>query len=170
MEAVLLAVVLLFALLFLVFLVARSASTFGQENSYRLREFLSRGEIAFLLVFQSSLPDGFSVVVKPRMADLLQPVPGSPRKVWQSAFNRIASKHVDFAVLNQSTMQIVGIVELDDSSHLSAKAKAADKFKDAAFASAGLPLLRIRAAKSYALADLRHSVTQKIFSVREEKV
>lgn len=76
-----------------------------------------------------------------------------------SALNRITSKHVDFAVCDPRTLQVVGVIELDDSSHDRADRERRDKFVDAALSSAGVPLVRIPAQRAYTPAEIRQRVS-----------
>jgi len=76
----------------------------------------------------------------------------------QAAINRIDRKHVDFVVCDAATMQPLLAIELDDSSHNSAKARETDAFKDEVFKAAGLPLLRVPAGYSYQSRDLQERI------------
>ena len=50
------------------------------------------------------------------------------------------------------------VVELDDKSHRSASAQKRDADKDRVLAAAGLPIVRISAAKGYESATLRNQL------------
>jgi len=54
------------------------------------------------------------------------------------------------------------IVELDDKSHNRPKVIESDKFKDAAFKVAGIPLIRFKVQKSYARNDVAKILQQNI--------
>lgn len=62
---------------------------------------------------------------------------------WQKWFNKIRSKHVDFLLCDYD-MNIVLIIELDDRSHETERAKKNDALKNAIF---GNKLVRIRSLK-----------------------
>jgi len=55
--------------------------------------------------------------------------------------------------------EVVGVIELDDSSHGEAGRQRRDKFVDAAISSAGVPLVRIPAQRAYAPAEVRQRVS-----------
>ena len=78
---------------------------------------------------------------KVRVADIVSIKKGT--KDWQKWFNKIRSKHVDFLLCDYD-MNIVLMVELDDSSHESERAKKNDEFKNRLF---GDRLVRIRSLK-----------------------
>lgn len=61
-------------------------------------------------------------------------------------FNKISSKHLDFLICDYDLNPIFAI-ELDDKSHLSAKAKANDEFKNKVLDKIGVPLKRITTGK-----------------------
>lgn len=78
---------------------------------------------------------------KVRVADIVSIKKGT--KDWQKWFNKIRSKHVDFLLCDYD-MNIVLIIELDDSSHETERAKKNDALKNAIF---GDRLVRIRSLK-----------------------
>ena len=47
------------------------------------------------------------------------------------------------------------MVELDDASHGGARARAADEVKDRALKAAGIPVVRVKARKSYSVEQLQ---------------
>lgn len=64
-------------------------------------------------------------------------------KDWQKWFNKIKSKHVDFLLCDYD-MNIVLLIELDDRSHETERARKNDRLKNAIF---GNRLVRIRSLK-----------------------
>ncbi|WP_051044280.1 DUF2726 domain-containing protein [Clostridium sp. MSTE9] len=52
---------------------------------------------------------------KVRLADIIEP--REKGSTWQSQFNRIRSKHVDFVLCDLPSIKPVLVIELDDSSH-----------------------------------------------------
>lgn len=98
------------------------------------------------------LVDGHAVFPKMRLCDVVNVKKGSGE--WQSHFNRINRKHVDFIVCNFDLAPVIAI-ELDDASHDREDRKERDGFVDSALAAAGLPLVRVRAQRSYVLDDIQ---------------
>lgn len=72
--------------------------------------------------------------------------------------NRIDRKHVDFLLCDVDTHRPLLEIELDDVSHGTQRAKERDAVKDAAFESAGLPLLRLKARRAYAPAEIAAAI------------
>lgn len=82
-------------------------------------------------------------------------------KGWQSAFNRIQSKHVDFVVCNTNDLAVQSVVELDDQSHDRAKRQGRDEFLDKALQAAGVPIHHFSAKRSYAVAEVQKVLAAK---------
>lgn len=127
----------------------------GGRWPYRRRKYLlSRAEFSFFRVLQSvAAENGWVVCAKVNLNDLLYVEKGTEkRSAWLNKINR---KHADFVLCDSETMQPVMVVELDDKSHGSAKAQKRDADKDRALGAAGLPVVRVSAAKGYELAAVR---------------
>jgi very-short-patch-repair endonuclease len=78
------------------------------------------------------------------------------RSVWQTAFNRITRKQLDFVLCDPDSTRPLLVIELDDRSHQRSDRRERDGFIDDACAAAGLPILHIPAAMTYnahAIAD-----------------
>lgn len=106
------------------------------------RSLLTPAELRFFRALLATTPVGLYVCPKVRIADLLM---GRTR----SDFARISQKHVDFVVVDLASSQIVAAVELDDSSHNRARVQRRDEFVNSAFASAGLPIIRVEVRSDY---------------------
>lgn len=78
---------------------------------------------------------------KVRVADIVSIKKGT--RDWQKWFNKIRSKHVDFLLCDYD-MNIVLMIELDDRSHETERARKNDALKNAIF---GDRLVRIRSLK-----------------------
>lgn len=133
-----------------------------QETGYPFEpgKFLSPAERSFFGVLQVAVDGEFVIFAKVRMADLIKIRKGTEKR--QSHFNRISAKHVDFVLCTTDTVEPVLVIELDDASHKKESAKAADDFKDKAFAAAGLPVLRIAAKRGYVVDDVVEQINAKL--------
>lgn len=120
------------------------------ENPYTVRDSLvSPAERSFLGCLDSVVPPDVRVFVKIRLADLFRVNPMENRSKWQSSFNRISSKHVDFVLCRSTDLKPLACIELDDKSHDRQKTISRDIQVNAVFANAGMPLIRIKAQRSY---------------------
>lgn len=141
------------------------ASTFG----YRRKPYLlSKAERSFYGVLAQAVGDKALIFSKVRVADVLAPQKGLNRANWQRAFNQISAKHVDFLLCDPQECAVKLAIELDDASHGSAKRQKRDAFLEQACESSGLPLLRIKAARGYGVADIRQQVEAILFPVHND--
>lgn len=144
-----------------IFLVLLKAKHGSRNYPYHLSKYLmSKAELSFYGVLVHVVGDSGIVFSKVRVADVIYPMKGLNRSEWQRAFNAISSKHFDFIVCDPANCSIKLAVELDDSSHGSSKAQRRDDLLNGACQSAGLPLLRIKAARSYVVAELKRQVEE----------
>jgi hypothetical protein len=150
----------LFSLLRL-FGIGRSHQASNRTLPYRRKDFLmSKAEASFFGVLSQALAGEFFIFVKIRLADLLYLPRGTAAR--QSHFNRIQSKHVDFVLCHRDGIRPCLAIELDDSSHERADRVSRDDFVVRALSDAGLPLLRVRASRSYDVAQLRQEIRDAI--------
>jgi len=139
------------------------AGLFGEHAApppYRVRDdLLSPPEAVVFRLLQSAAGGRAIVCPKVSLGDLFYPVTQDKRAAL-SARNRIDRKHVDFLLCDPATLRPLGAIELDDSSHARADRRARDEWVDHAFASAGLPLVRMRARAAYTRQEVEGSLAQ----------
>ncbi len=166
MKTLLFAVILIVGVL--LFLALARIKRDSRELPYQSSKYLlSKAERSFYGVLVLAIGKSGLVFSKVRVADVIAPKKGLNRSDWQRAFNAISSKHLDFVICDPSDCSVRLAVELDDSSHGSAKAQKRDRLLNGAFESAGLPLLRIKAARSYAVVDIQRRVEAAISASHE---
>ncbi len=85
---------------------------------------------------------GFVILSKIRLADLIK-VNSNDKKVRQKYFNKINSKHIDFALAKPNNLEIVLLIELDDNSH-DYEQRERDIFINKLYDKTGYKLLRVR--------------------------
>lgn len=84
---------------------------------------------------------GLNIYTKVRLADLVEPKPKDENPLWMECFNKIRSKHIDFALADDDT-NIIVLIELDDSSHKRTDRIERDNFVNAILKNTGYTLLR----------------------------
>jgi hypothetical protein len=116
---------------------------------YRRKDYLlTRGERVFYHTLGHCLDaDRHRIFAKVRLLDLVWLPKGTTQR--QSHRNRVQSKHVDFVICSADALRPLLVIELDDRSHDRADRQERDAFVDAALRSAGLPLLRMKAAANH---------------------
>ena len=126
----------------------------------RIERLCTPAERSFLGVLEQIFASEYRIFGKLRLADIICPCKGLSRSERSSAFNRIVGKPVDFAVCDLSTLEIIGVVELDDSSHGGSVRQRRDEFLDAALSAADVSVVHFRAQRAYVLAEVRQRVLQ----------
>lgn len=138
--------------------------------AYQAVPLLTSAERSFFGVLQQAIGPDYRIFAKVRLADFVHPEKSPSRSAWQSAFNRIACKHVDFALCDPTTFRVVLIIELDDSTHGRFERSMRDNLVDAALANAGIPVLRVTAAHSYSLGQVRQQIDSFVRSPTENAI
>lgn len=154
-------IILLMIVVGSILLGALSRKRQGKLNAdvYRKQEQLfSAAELRFLAVLDQAIAPGQRILGKVRLADLLFVKPGLNPKARQLALNRVAQKHVDFVVCSGPALIPICAVELNDSSHNSSAARRRDEFLSSVFSQVGLPLLVVKAARSYSVEAIREQL------------
>lgn len=119
---------------------------------YKLRDdFLSQIEFTFYKALVASVGPQVIICPKVGLSDILFVTRPSENYGY---VNRIARKHVDFVLCDSISMKPILAIELDDSSHDRPSRRERDVFVDKALEAANLPILRIRARRSYYSTDL----------------
>jgi very-short-patch-repair endonuclease len=122
---------------------------------YQSKEVLcSPAERSFLGALDKIVGKSYRIFAKVRLADIIDVQRGLSASARQSAFNRIAGKHIDFIVCNANDLSIVGAIELDDKSHLKKGRRERDQLLDKALEAAGVPMLRVKAKSTYSIKEV----------------
>lgn len=86
---------------------------------------------------------GYCILAKIRMADLVEVEKSLNKSEWQTYFNKINKKHIDFALCNPENLKIEILIELDDKTHENEARKTRDVFIEKVFNKTGYKLLRV---------------------------
>lgn len=138
------------------------------ELPYALRDdWLSAAELSFLGVLRVVTQDRFVACPKVGLQDIFFAKSGSNSQAYRNKINR---KHVDFLLCDATSYKPVMGVELDDSSHGRKDRAERDRFVDQVFAVAGLPLLRVPAARSYSTDVIGKAISDRLSGFRPAAV
>ena len=112
------------------------------REAYQARPLLTKREHQeYLKLKQYADARGWLICPKVRLWDLIEPKKGrSDRKELE---NKIRSKHVDF-VLVDPDLKLIGVLELDDSTHDREDRKSRDSFVRDALEGAGITMIQTR--------------------------
>ena len=110
---------------------------------YRSKPLLTAWERKVLPLLLEQLPPGCHLCPQVRLADLLAITTKDP-SARTTALNRVASKSVDFAIVDLTTGAVRLVVELDDKTHDRPDRQARDGFVGEVLRAAGIPVARFR--------------------------
>lgn len=107
---------------------------------YKKTYFFTKNEFYFYKALKEIACElELEIFPKVRLADIIEP----PRndKNWQTAFNKIKAKHIDFVLCENQTFKPKLVIELDDKSNITEKRIQRDQFVDEALKSAHLQII-----------------------------
>ena len=114
-----------------------------EKLPYKKKLLLTKNEWSFYKALKPAADElGYTVLAKIRVADLVE-VTAADRSEWQTYFNKINKKHIDFALAKPENLQIVLLIELDDNTHNESQ-KQRDEFIEALYKQTGYKLLRTK--------------------------
>ncbi len=135
-------------------------STSSPANYLPYSELLSPAESRLYEALVEAAKGELWVFPKIRLANILRAEKAVGRSAWQSAFNRIAQRSVDFTLCIPGTYQIVALVELDDGTLDRGEQQKREQLVDEVTASAGIPVLHIQAESSYDPEELAQAIRE----------
>ena len=122
------------------------------EAAYEGKPLLSAWERRALLALRQQIPPGHYLCPQVRLADLLR-VTFTDEARRQTAFARIKSLSVDFAIVELASGSVVLVVELDDKTHDRPDRQRRDVFVNAVLAQASIPIRRFRPDVAIRISD-----------------
>lgn len=112
-----------------------TTSSANYENSYiRVPLLTQREQRQYAVLKQIADEKNVLICPKVRLLDLVSPVHGV--RNYKALLSKVMSKHVDFVICSQE-MYVLGIIELDDSTHFRQDRIQRDEFVDTVLQSAG---------------------------------
>ena len=138
-----------------ILVLALSGVTVGSRVGYRRGRFLSANEKIFLRTLDAALGCNFRAFAQVRLAEIANPAENANVQLRRRALNAVMAKSVDFVICDVLTLDPVAAIEVDDRSHLLPERRDRDAFVNAVFAEIGVPLLRVKAQRTYSVAELR---------------
>ena len=120
------------------------AYNYQAENyyPYRMKYLLTQNEFNFYnRLKEITNPLNLQILAKIRLADLIEVDTNQiNKKDYMKYFSKIKSKHIDFAICNE--MNVIALLELDDSSHNRADRQERDYFVNSVLLKAGYTVIR----------------------------
>ena len=109
----------------------------SSQEVFKQKQLLSAAEENFFLTLRECLNESVTISFKVRLADLIESNDFGD-------FRRTSQKHIDFTLIDANSFEILGLIELDDKSHLRDNRQERDEFVDYAVESAGLSICHVR--------------------------
>ena len=122
---------------------------------YRRARFLSAHAQSVLRTLDAALGRNRRAFAQVRLAERATPTDSANVHLRRPALNAVMAKSIDFVICDVLTLDPVAAIEVDDRSHLLPERRDRDAFVNAVFAVIGLPLLRVKAQRTYSVAELR---------------
>jgi hypothetical protein len=116
---------------------------------------LSREERLFRDVLVKAVGDTGIVFAKVPVTNVVTPVEGQGWQKLLGASNEISDVNFDFVVCAADGSATKLVIELDEAVQASSRQPKRDQLLNSMCASAGLPFLKVRAARGYAIGNLR---------------
>jgi hypothetical protein len=139
-----LAIIIVFIVFVLIKKVADKRAKAGSQNDkppyFKKKTLLEEKEQVLFHRLIEAMPEHY-IMAQVRLADIV-----GVKKCdnWQTWFNKVSRKSVDFVVCDKSFV-VLACIELDGETHEQADRKKADNAKDEALQAAGIPIVRIEA-------------------------
>ena len=130
----------------------------------RVGSILTNAELNYYKALKKAIGDQAIICPKVRLADFLQ-VPNFTKNPMRY-FNMISSKHVDFLICEATTMSPIFIIELDDPSHNRPKNRESDIFKNNAFNTAKIEIIRVPVASTYNIDKMAHDLNPRLINAQ----
>ena len=107
---------------------------------YKKTYFFTKNEFYFYKALKEIACElELEIFPKVRLEDIIEPQRND--KNWQTAFNKIKAKHIDFVLCENQTFKPKLVIELDDKSHITEKRIQRDQFVDEALKSAHIQII-----------------------------
>jgi len=119
---------------------------------------LTKAERLFCNVLEKALGDTGVIFAKVPVVNVLTPAAEHGQQGLRVANDELSDEHFDFVVCAADGSATKLAIQLYDAANASASQQACDQFLLNACESAGLPLLQVRAARGYAIGNLKEQL------------
>ena len=142
MDKIILWMGLLVGIGFIYKILNQKISRIDYREAYQPRQLLTNRELQeYKKLKQYADAHGWLICPKVRLRDLIEPKSGVEKQ--QILVNKISQKHVDFVLVDHE-MNVIGVLELDDSTHDRSDRKERDKLVRDALEGAGITMIQTR--------------------------
>ncbi len=140
-----------------VFLSAKAKRGMLSDAMFERRPLLTKAEMHFSEALEKAVCPQYRVYSQVSLSALVK-VRANSRSTWQSAFNSVSRKYVDFVLVDPLTMEVKKVIELDDHSHDRQDRQGRDQQLDSILTQAGIPIVHYKAQVAYDPSELREAI------------
>jgi hypothetical protein len=126
---------------------------------------LSPAERAFFGVLEAAVAGRHRVMVKVRLADIIQVQGGTPFAERERAMDQISTRHIDFVLCRPADLRPEAAIELDETGKTGADRT---DFIDDALNAAGLPLYRLNGRQPWRVPELQATLKLALADAKAE--
>lgn len=122
-----------------------------EEYPYKKRYLLTKREWSFYKELLKEIDQEKQVIIaKIRLADLIEVDTTKIEKgEKQKYFQKISQKHIDFAICKKENLEIIKLIELDDTTHDAKKRIERDVFVDKSLRKSGYVIIHVNTIEEY---------------------
>ncbi|RDA62926.1 DUF2726 domain-containing protein [Hafnia paralvei] len=117
----------------------------NDDECYVKKQFLTNNERMFYKELMKVIGSNNYIMAQVRLVDIIKPNDKFKfrSKEYLSLFRKISQWHCDFVILDKESLDVIYVIELDDSSHRKENRIERDRFFNQALGTAGVKLLRV---------------------------
>lgn len=113
-------------------------------------------------ILDECIPSGYYIFPQVHIASILEVKKGEPK--WQTYFNKIISKSVDFVIFDKINISPILAIELDDHSHTYEKRVMRDQFVNKAIQDSGIKMLRFKNEELSNVSNIKSKILEQILT------
>lgn len=126
----------------------------SSPRPWSARRLLTEAELEFVRTLDQALNGRYRIVVKARLADVIEPSAALGDADRRRLFERADAVHLDCLLCDVHTFEVLAAIQLDRRKRHSAKEEEADRFLEGALHSANVHLIRLTLRTGYTAALL----------------
>ena len=113
-------------------------------------------------VLRDAVGANATILMKVRLADIVVPARGQPKRASWRAFGKIKTRHVDFVVCDPKGLKPFVVIELNDQSRDQELLGERGEFLREVFNQCGIPLLFLPLQSKYSVSELRRLMARRV--------
>lgn len=135
---------------------------------------LSPAELSFYQVTSAAVGQSAMLLCKVRMVNVIKPRSGLSDSRWSKLFEPVSQKHLDFVLIDSTSLEPLCVLEFEDSSQLNGERQKRHQFIQDVCDAAAIPRVLIDARGGFSIRDIRQQLaflwpdSDQVVSVQDE--